>query len=220
VWLQCETAANCFQFAELLDCQGLLTDRNRKSRVPRPVSFVPRCGRYRQAVAGGCEPERRSCTLANWDRRDTTQCFGPCPTLTGYLQAVTRCSEPDRRSRALANWNCRRMPRCRDSYYTMAVCTHQPTESAAEEPEPLRPAMPARFVRHGGDLPTSENSENALFQPRRDPLANYEGDGPVRCLLRRIECQQGGTTQPATKSDAALTRVLRVSTLCVCSLLA
>jgi hypothetical protein len=133
VWLQCETAANCFQIAELLDCQGLLTDRNRKSRVPRPVSFVPRCGRYRQAVAGGCEPERRSCTLANWDRRDTTQCFGPCPTLTGYLQAVTRCSEPDRRSRALANWNCRRMPRCRDSYYTMAVCTHQPTESAAED---------------------------------------------------------------------------------------
>ncbi len=53
--------------------------------------------------------------------------------------------------------------------------------------------MPSRFVLHGGDRPTSENSESALFKPRRevhpgdrldDPLANYECGGlPNRLLL-------------------------------------
>lgn len=124
-WLRWEAVANClavpWRFAELLDCQGRLTDRIRKSRVPRPRSFVPRCGGYRHAVAGCCQPERRSGTLANLDRRDTTGCFGPRATLTGYPQAVTRGSEPDRRSRSLGNCDSQMMPRCLDSGCTVAA---------------------------------------------------------------------------------------------------
>ena len=126
-WLSWESLAKCVDVAshpaELMDCQGLLADLRRMSPVPRSVSFVPRWGGYRQVVAGCCEPERRSRTLANWERPDTTGCFGPRPTLTTYPQAVTGCSKPDRRSRALANWDCRRRPRCADSPDTVTICS-------------------------------------------------------------------------------------------------
>ena len=116
MWLQCETVAICFHVlfhsAELLHCQWLLTDRCESHGFREPFLSCRALAVTGHARAGCCQPERRSCTFANWDRPDTTGCFAPCLTLTGYPQALTGGSEPDRRSRALANWNRRMWPLC------------------------------------------------------------------------------------------------------------
>jgi hypothetical protein len=82
-WLRSKTVANGFDtpspFAVLWGCEGLRADPVPNMRVPRAPSFVPRSGGYRQAVAGCCQPERPSCTFANWERRDTTDVSAPAP---------------------------------------------------------------------------------------------------------------------------------------------
>src|SRR5205823_6671565 len=55
-WLRWEGVANCFALpwhsAELLHCQVPVADLHRTSRVPRPVSSVPRCDGCRQTENG------------------------------------------------------------------------------------------------------------------------------------------------------------------------